>query len=323
MKYNEIVKELELSGIIPLVQIDDIRDALPLVGALTSAGFKIIEIVFRSNAAKDALQLITSKCQNMIIGAGTITSVEQVYQAHNAGAKYIVTPSFNPKVVDKCLELDIPIFPSCSNPTDIEQAVERKLRVVKFFPSELLGGVDMIKAFSRPYPSIRYIPTGGINSGNLNKYLCCKEVLCCAGTFLVNANLLKEGKFNEITKNAHKAINDMLDIKLDRIGINTTEQEGTKLLKTFSLLSGMNYNDGECSVGGIEAVYNHNQVGKVGHIVFNSPDLERCLYYLSDRGFEVNKRSVKKNEKGKIIKMDFKGDNAGFIIQLIRRNNDD
>ncbi|MFA6866666.1 MAG: bifunctional 4-hydroxy-2-oxoglutarate aldolase/2-dehydro-3-deoxy-phosphogluconate aldolase [Clostridia bacterium] len=318
MQYNRIVKEFELSGIIPLVRIDDIRDALPLAGALTSAGFKVIEIVFRSNAAKDALKLIASKCQNMLVGAGTITSVEQVDEAFEAGAQYIVTPSFNPKVVDRCMELDIPIFPGCSNATDIEQAYERKLRVVKFFPSELLGGVEMIKAFSRPYPSIRYIPTGGINSNNLNKYLSCREVLCCAGTFLVEEDLLKEGKFNEITKNVHKAINDMLDIKLDHVAINTNEQEGIKLLKTFSSLSGLNYNQGEYTVGGIEAVL-ENKVGELGHIAFNSPNLERCIYYLSDRGFVVDENSIKKNEKGCITKVNLKGDNAGFIIQLIKK----
>ncbi|NLL55826.1 MAG: bifunctional 4-hydroxy-2-oxoglutarate aldolase/2-dehydro-3-deoxy-phosphogluconate aldolase [Clostridiales bacterium] len=316
--YNAVVKELELCGITPLVKLENIRDTLPLMGALTSAGIKVVEIVFRSSIAKDAIKLIASKCQNMLVGAGTVISIEQVNEAISAGAKYIVTPSFNAKVVDRCIELGIPVFPGCSNATDIEQAYQRGLRVVKFFPSELLGGVNMLKALSGPYPFMRFMPTGGINSSNLNKYLSYKNVLCCGGTFMVNEELLKQGKFEEITKNARDAINDMLDIQLDHVGINTNELEGIKLLKTFSKLSGKNYIESQGKFSGIEAVMK-DHFGRIGHVAFSSPNLERCLYYLADRGFAIDKNSIV-HANGNIQKVNLAGDNAGFVIRLIRKD---
>jgi 2-dehydro-3-deoxyphosphogluconate aldolase/(4S)-4-hydroxy-2-oxoglutarate aldolase len=315
--YNTIVKELELCGIIPLIKLDDIRDTLPLMGALTSAGIKVVEIVFRSSIAKDAIKLISSKCQNMLVGAGTVISIDQVNQAVGAGAKYIVTPSFNPKVVDRCIELGIPVFPGCSNASDIDQAYDKGLRVVKFFPSELLGGVPMLKSLSQPYPSMKFLPTGGINSDNLNTYLAYNNVLCCGGTFIVNEDLIKLGRFDEITKNSRNALNNMLDIKLDHVGINTDKLQGEVLLKTFSQLSGKNYYEGE-EFCGIKAACD-SQFGRIGHFAFSSPNLERCIYYLKDRGFTIDHKSIIKNDNGKLLKVNLMGDNAGFIIRLIKK----
>ena len=314
--YNEVVKQLELAGIIPLIKIDDISDALPLMGALTGANINVVEITFRTSAARDVLKLISKKCKNMLVGAGTIISIEQVNEAINAGAKYIVTPSFNPKVVDRCIELGIPVFPGCSNPTDIEQAYERGLRVVKFFPAELLGGVEMLKVLSRPYPMMKYVPTGGINADNLNKYLNFNRVLCCGGTYIVDETLLKQKQYHEITRIARESVNKMLDIKLDHVAINTDYKTGTALLKTFSNLSGVTYQPDQEKVGGIEVVRdNHN--GNLGHVAFSSPNLERCVHYLEQRGFTVDKSTIVK-ENGRIAKLHLAGDNAGYTIQLIR-----
>ncbi len=315
--YNEIIKRLELCGIIPLIKIDDIKSALPLMGALTAANIDVVEITFRTSVAKDVLKLISSKCPSILVGAGTIISLEQVNEAFHAGAKYIVTPSFNPKVVDRCIELGIPVFPGCSNPTDIEQAFEKGLRVVKFFPSELLGGVEMLKALSGPYPFMKFIPTGGINADNLNSYLNFNRVLCCGGTYVVNENLLKQGKFEEITRSASEAVRRMLDISLDHVAINSDKKCGTELLKTFSKLMGHIYLPTDDRVGGIEVVKeNHN--GNIGHIAFSSPNLERCLYYLEHRGFTMDSGTIVK-ENGKISRVHLAGDNAGFTIQLIKK----
>lgn len=315
--YNEIVRQLDLAGITPLIKIDDPKDALPLMGALTAANINVVEITFRTSAAKDVLKLICNKCKSMLVGAGTIISVEQVNEAVRAGAKYIVTPSFNPKVVDRCIELGVPVFPGCSNPTDIEQAFERGLRVVKFFPAELLGGVDMLKALSGPYPFMKFIPTGGIRAENLNTYLGFNKVLCCGGTYIVDENLLKQKQFQEITRLARESVNKMLDIRLDHVAINTDYKTGTELLKNFFKLSGEVYRPTEDKVCGIEVVReNHN--GNIGHIAFSSPNLERCVYYLAQRGFSVDTSTIVK-ENGRISKLHLAGDNAGFTIQLIKK----
>ena len=315
--YNDIIRKLELAGITPLLKIDDPKDALPLMGALTAADINAVEITFRTSAAKEVLRLISSKCTNMLVGAGTVISVDQVNEAARAGAKYIVTPSFNPKVVDRCIEIGIPVFPGCSNPTDIEQAYEKGLRVVKFFPAELLGGVEMLKALSGPYPFMKFIPTGGINADNLDSYLSFNKVLCCGGTYIVDENLLKQKKYQEITRIARESVNRMLDIKLDHVAINTDVPTGTALLKTFSKLSGENYNPAQNNYSGIEVVReNHN--GNLGHIAFSSPNLERCIHYLAFRGFTVDSSTIVK-ENGKIMKLHLAGDNAGFTIQLIKK----
>lgn len=315
--YNEIIRRLDLAGITPLIKIDNVKDALPLMGALTAAGINTVEITFRTSVAKDVLKLIGAKCKSMLVGAGTIISVDQVNDAFYAGAKYIVTPSFNPKVVDRCIELGIPVFPGCSNPSDIEQAYERGLRVVKFFPAELLGGVKMLKALSGPYPFMKFIPTGGINADNLNSYLEFNKVLCCGGTYMVDEELLKQKQFQEITRIARESVNKMLDIKLDHVAINTDYTTGTELLKTFSKLAGDVYQPSEDKVCGIEVVReNHN--GNLGHIAFSSPNLERCIYYLAQRGFSVEQSTIVK-ENGRISKLHLSGLNAGFTIQLIKK----
>ncbi len=315
--YNKVLKRLDLAGIVPLLKINNILDALPLTGVLNGVGIDVVEVTFRTAAAKDVLKLITSKCKRMLVGAGTIISVEQVTEAVNAGAKYIVTPSFNPKVVDKCIELGVPVFPGCSNPSDIEQAYERGLRAVKFFPAELLGGVDMLKALSGPYPFMKFIPTGGVNADNLNNYLSFGQVLCCGGTYIVNEELLKQKRYQEIATTARESINKMLDIKLDHVAINTDPTTGTELLKTFSKLSGGNYEPDKTTVNCIEVVKeNHN--GNIGHIAFSSPNLERCIHYLTKRGFSVDPDTIVK-DCGKIVKLHLAGDNAGFTIQLIRK----
>ncbi|MGN1041931.1 MAG: bifunctional 4-hydroxy-2-oxoglutarate aldolase/2-dehydro-3-deoxy-phosphogluconate aldolase [Christensenellales bacterium] len=315
--YNKVIKRLDLAGIVPLIKISDVNDALPLMGVLNGVGIDVVEITFRTSAAKDVLKLISSKCKSMLVGAGTVISIDQVNEAVSAGAKYIVTPSFNPKVVDRCIELGIPVFPGCSNPSDIEQAYERGLRVVKFFPAELLGGVDMLKALSGPYPFMKFIPTGGINAENLNKYLSFGQVLCCGGTYIAEEEMLKQRRFGDIAINARESINKMLDIRLDHVAINTDKNTGTELLKTFSQLSGEVYDPQKNTVSGIEVVKDSLD-GNLGHIAFSSPNLERCVHYLSKRGFSVNVDTIMK-DGGKITKLRLAGDNAGFTIQLIKK----
>lgn len=315
--YNKVLKRLDLAGIIPVIKICDVNNALPLMGALSGIGIDVVEITFRTSAAKDVIKLISSKCSNMLVGAGTIISVEQVNAAVFAGAQYIVTPSFNPRVVDRCIELGVPVFPGCSNPSDIEQAYERGLRVVKFFPAELLGGVKMLKALSGPYPFMKFMPTGGINADNLNDYLSFGQVLCCGGTYIVDEEALRNRRFQEIATIAKESINKMLDIRLDHVAINTDMRTGTELLKTFSKLSGEVYEPDRTTVNGIEVVRDPAEEG-LGHIAFSAPNLERCVYYLAKRGFSVQQSTVVK-DGGRIIKLRLSGDYAGFAIQLIRK----
>ncbi len=147
---------------------------------------------------EESIRLMAEQFPEMLVGAGTVLTTEQVDAAVGAGAKFIVSPGFNPEIVDYCLEKDIPVFPGCITPSEVAQAVKRGLKVVKFFPAEPAGGISMIKAMAAPYTGIRFMPTGGINAKNLEEYLSCDKILCCGGSWMVKGDLVKAGEFDKI-----------------------------------------------------------------------------------------------------------------------------
>lgn len=315
--YDEIIKKLDICGVIPLIMIDDVKNALPLAGTLIGADITAIEITFRTSCAADVIRTISAKCPNLIVGAGTVLTVKQVHEAVNAGAKYIVTPSFNAEVVDRCVELGVPVFPGCSTATDIDHAFSRGLRVVKFFPSELLGGVKMIKALSAAYPFMKFIPTGGINLSNLSEYLSFNKVLCCAGTFIAPEKDLDEQNFAEIARVARAAVDEVMGLKLDHIALNVDATYAKEMMKGLSQLTGINYNPNVATVGGVEAVANSRR-SALGHIVYTSPNLERCIYYLKNRGFYPDETSIAK-ENNRISEVFLLSKFADFEIKIVRR----
>lgn len=203
---KHIVEELEKIGIVPVVKIDDAEKAVPLARALAAGGIPCAEITFRTSCAAESIQRIKREVQEILLGAGTVLTIDQVDQAVSAGAEFIVTPGFNPKVVDHCLSKGITIIPGCSNPSDIEMALERGLYVVKFFPAEQSGGVEYVKAVSAPYPQIRFMPTGGINAGNIGAYTAFEKVLACGGSWMVSPEIIKRGDYDAITALSKEAV---------------------------------------------------------------------------------------------------------------------
>lgn len=203
---NEVLEKLHELKIIPVVKIDDVEKAVPLARALLQGGLPCAEITFRTAQAEEAIRRITAAYPEMLVGAGTVLTVEQVDKAASAGAKFIVSPGFNPKVVEHCLAIGIPITPGCSSPTDIEQALEHGLEVVKFFPAENLGGVGMLKAISAPYGGMKFIPTGGINAKNIRDYLALKTTWACGGSWMVKGDLIKAGDFETIEQLTREAV---------------------------------------------------------------------------------------------------------------------
>ncbi|MBQ6846970.1 MAG: bifunctional 4-hydroxy-2-oxoglutarate aldolase/2-dehydro-3-deoxy-phosphogluconate aldolase, partial [Oscillospiraceae bacterium] len=176
---NEVLKQIGAYGVVPVVKIDNVEDALPLGKALIDGGLPVAEVTFRTAAAEEAIRAMADAYPEMLIGAGTVLTTEQVDKAVAAGAKFIVSPGLNPKVVSYCVEKNIPITPGCSNPSDIEAAIELGLDVVKFFPAEACGGLAAIKAMSAPYGAIKFMPTGGISEKNINDYLSFGKILAC------------------------------------------------------------------------------------------------------------------------------------------------
>lgn len=201
----DMIKQIEKMGIVPVVVIEDAKQALPLAEALCAGGLPCAEVTFRTAAARDAIREMKKK-ENMLVGAGTVLTTDQVDEAVDAGAEFIVSPGFNRKVVRHCREKGIPVIPGVCTPTEVEMALEEGLKVVKFFPAEAAGGIAMIKAMSAPYGNVRFMPTGGITMENLADYLSCNKVIACGGSFMVNKKLIAENQFEKIEELTREAV---------------------------------------------------------------------------------------------------------------------
>ncbi len=199
-------QRLEEYGVVPVVVLKDTKDAIPLADALIEGGLSCAEVTFRTDAAEESIRLMSEKYPEMLVGAGTVLTTEQVDRAVSAGAKFIVSPGFDAEIVDYCLDKNIPIFPGCITPSEVAQAVKRGLKVIKFFPAEQAGGVAMIKAMGAPYNMVKFMPTGGISAKNLSEYLSCSNIVCCGGSWMVKGDLITEGKFDEITTLTKEAV---------------------------------------------------------------------------------------------------------------------
>lgn len=202
---QEIIARFKDLRVIPVVAIERAEDSMPLADMLIEGGLPCAEITFRTAAAADAMRIM-SKRHDILVGAGTVLTIDQVKIALDAGARFMVSPGFNPKVAAYCVENNITFTPGICTPSDIEAALEFGLDVLKFFPAEAYGGLKTLKAMSGPYTTVEFIPTGGINPKNLAEYLRFPKVVACGGTWLAKSTLISEGRFDEILQNIRKAV---------------------------------------------------------------------------------------------------------------------
>lgn len=202
-------------GVVPVVVLEDAKDALPLAKALIEGGLPCAEVTFRTEAAEESIRRMSEKYPDMLVGAGTVLTIEQVDRAVQAGAKFIVSPGFDPEIVDYCLNKDIPVFPGCITPSEVAQAAKRGMKVVKFFPAEQAGGVSMIKAMAAPYTMMKFMPTGGINAKNLKEYLAYDKILCCGGSWMVKGDMIRSGAFDKIQELTKEAVELAAAIRAD------------------------------------------------------------------------------------------------------------
>lgn len=319
---NDMLTRIQKMGIVPVVKLDDAKDAVPLAKALCDGGLPCAEITFRTAAAEESIRLMRQAYPDMLIGAGTVLTIEQVDKAVKAGATFIVSPGLNPKVVSYCVEHDIPIIPGCSNPSDIEAAIELGLEVVKFFPAEAAGGLAMIKAMSAPYVNMKFMPTGGINAKNLLSYLDFNKVIACGGSWMVADELIKAGDFDKITALTREAVNLMLGFELRHIGINATaETEADQIAGSFEQLFGFTKNVGSSSIfagTGIE-VMKQPAFGQKGHIAIQTNYIDRAIFHLEAKGFTFNKDSKKYNKNDKLVAIYLNEEIGGFAVHLVQK----
>jgi len=203
---STVAEKIAGFGVVPVVVLEDVKDAAPLAKALVEGGLPCAEVTFRTAAAEESIRVMTTEYPDMFVGAGTVLTIDQVDRAVAAGAKFIVSPGFDPEIVDYCLEKEIPVFPGCITPSEVAQAVKRGLKVVKFFPAEQFGGVATIKAMAAPYVGLKFMPTGGVSAKNLESYLSCDKIIACGGSWMVKGDLVKAGKFDEIKTLTEEAV---------------------------------------------------------------------------------------------------------------------
>jgi 2-dehydro-3-deoxyphosphogluconate aldolase/(4S)-4-hydroxy-2-oxoglutarate aldolase len=204
-----VLDEIRRLKIVPVIVIDDAARALGLADALAGGGLPCAEITFRTPAASEALRRIAAERPNVLAGAGTVLTTEQAARARDAGARFIVSPGINPKVVEWCQDHSLPVFPGICTPTEIETALECGLNVVKFFPAEPSGGVGFLKAIAAPFPDLSFMPTGGITAANVREYLAFKRVVACGGSWMAPQDWIQQGAFDRVREAVAAAVSSV------------------------------------------------------------------------------------------------------------------
>lgn len=316
-----IMDKLSLAGLVPVIKVEDAQDAVPLCKALKDGGLPVAEITFRTAAAEEAIKNVHEALPDVMLGAGTVLTVDQVKRAVNAGAAYIVSPGLNPTVVGYCVENNIPILPGCANPSDIEMALSFGLDTVKFFPAEAAGGINFIKAISAPYGNMKFVPTGGISEKNLMDYLSFNKVCAAGGSWMVPGDAVKNKDWDKITQLTKQAVKVMLSLELKHIGINSASPEkAMKDAEAFCFLTGLAIKDGNSSVfAGSEFEFMKKPFrGTNGHIALAVNSIARAKWHLEIRGFAFDEESAAVKD-GKMVAIYLKDEIAGFAIHLLQK----
>ncbi len=317
---QDILNKIKLMGLIPVVVIDDVDKAIPSAEALIKGGLNVIEVTMRTAEGLGSIKRIKQAFPEMLVGAGTVLSVEKAISSVEAGAEFIVSPGFDEKIIEWCLNKNIQVIPGCVTPTEISRVLNYGIDVIKFFPASIYGGMDAIKALAGPFNMVSFIPTGGVNLSNLSEYANKSFIHAIGGGWLCEKESIRKGEFEKITEIVKDSIQAMLGFQIAHIGINTAnEKEAETIAHEFEQAFGFNFKSGNSSnfAGtGIEVIKGHG-IGDRGHIAIKTNNIDRACYYLSKKGFRVNSDTAKK--KNEIIEAIYLQDEIGFFgIHLLK-----
>ncbi len=317
----DMIDKLSLAGIIPVIKVTDAADAVPLCKALADGGLPVAEITFRTDAAEESIRRVHQELPHVMLGAGTVLTVDQVDRAVAAGAAYIVSPGINPEVVKHCLKIGVPVVPGCANPSDIEVALSLGINVVKFFPAEALGGLKLIKAMSAPYVDVKFVPTGGVNEQNLLEYLGFPKIIACGGTWMVDQKAIEAKDWAKIEELTRSAVSLMLGLELKHIGINSGDPEqAMRDAQALAKLLGWPIKDGNSSVfagSGFECMKKPFR-GTHGHIALATNSIARARWHMERMGYAFDDESAGFKD-GKMVSIYFKDEIAGFAFHLLQK----
>lgn len=318
--FEDFYKKAHDIGIIPVVKLNDASKAEKLAEALIKGGIPAAEVTFRTDAAEEGIRRMHKAFPDMLVGAGTVLTIENAEKAVKAGAKFLVSPGFDPEIVDWAIAHNVPMCPGLCTPSEISQGVKRGLGVLKFFPAEASGGVTMLKNFAGPFTKTKFLPSGGLNLGNIASYAKCPNVAAVSGSWMVKGDLIANDQWDQITELCKEAQKALQGLTLVHVGINNNDAEGMNHDVAEFLKLGMAVTKaGKSSTfmdGKIE-VMNKKMWGEHGHLAYSCYDVDRTIYYLSQFGFTPIEESIQKDERGTKV-VYFKEQVNGFAIHLVR-----
>ena len=317
----QLLKKIQQYGIVPVIRLEHAEDAAPLARALCEGGLPCAEVTFRTGEAAAAIKNMKTACPDMLVGAGTVLTVQQVENAVASGAEFIVSPGLNPDILKYCVEHNILILPGCANPSDIEQAIKFGIEVVKFFPAEAVGGVKAIKAMAAPYNQVKFMPTGGINPSNVNDYLSFERIIACGGTWMVPGDLIAAGDYNGIRKLTEEAVHTILGFHLAHVGINCENAEDAHAVAdAFEQIFGFKANENPNSIFSASFVETMKTpfLGAKGHIAIAVNSVERGKAYLERKGIVFNEESAVYRKDGKMQAVYMQDEIGGFALHLVK-----
>ena len=319
---NDVLKQIELCGIVPVVKIENAEKAVPLCKALMKGGIMCAEITFRTEAAAKAIRTTTAELPEVGVGGGTVLTREQADAAVEAGAKFIVSPGFNPENVKYCLSKGVTVVPGCATCGEMEQAMALGLDTVKFFPAEANGGAAAIKAMSAPYKGLHFMPTGGVSLDNMMDYLSLPCVVACGGSFMVKESLIKSENYEEITRLTYQAVAKMHGFFLKHIGINAKDENDCRAtvdkLCRFAMLT-PDERTGGIFAGTLFEVMKSPYRGTNGHIAVGCNFPFRALAFLENQGFAADMSTASYDDKGKLKFVYFKDEIGGFAFHIVEK----
>ena len=319
---STVAERVAAIGIMPVIsKLTSNEECAELAKALVAGGVPAMEITFRMEGADGYIRYARENFPGVLVGAGTVLTIEQAEKAIAAGAQFVVAPGLNPKIVKFCQEKGVEIFPGVATPSEIEQAMELGLKTVKFFPAEASGGPAAIKALCGPYKGIGFMPTGGLNLTNIAGYYAVDRIIACGGSFMLGKHLANR-EWSEITALCRKSVQIMLGLKLAHVGINTPDEENAdKIAGAFTGLLRLDRGKAGSSsifVDSCVEVMKSNYLGSNGHLGFTTPCLDRAVRYFREMGVAFNENSAKYGDDGKLKAIYFEQEIGGFAIHLAK-----